>query len=290
MRSLKAKNQKVLITGSYGYLGSCLVQALKTKQIEYLTIDKMASSDPRHFCFDLKDGKQTLDCIEQFKPNCLIHCATHSALAYQHQFLDSFKEDSLVLFNLLEALKKTSDCCLIYFSSSYVYSGLSPESSVHENSLLRPTHHFGIAKSFFEQLLMKTHANSVIFRLFSVFGPGNYLFPNSVHNMVQECQEMGRITVWGEGKRKMQYIFIKDVIRCLERDLSPGIYNVGGDEYLSTLETAKIIAEIFGGDLVFRKDKREGETLPFGDNSKIKGACGQNFFTPFATAIREYRL
>lgn len=284
------KEKRVLVTGAYGYIGSGLVKKFKEEGTLYLAVDKVPLQDPKTLCFDLSDPGPTIECVKNFKPNLLIHLATHSALAYQHQFLNSFKEDSQILFHILEGLSKISECRLIYFSSSYVYSGLPQNSKVTEESLLKPVHPFGIAKAFFEQFILKTHPESVIFRLFSVFGPGNHLFPNAVHNMVKECKEAKKVTVWGEGKRKMQYVFLQDVLRYVGEGpfLKPDIYNLGGNEYLSTQEAAQRVAQIFDADLVFLRDKKEGETLPFSDNSKIKEACGKDFFTPFALALREY--
>lgn len=277
---------RILVTGSAGYIGSRLVPFLERScpDISVGTIDK--TSD-----FDLADSAKTAGAIHEFEPDVLIHLATHSALAYRDRFLNSFRDDSQVLYNILEGLEPLPNCRFIYISTSYVYSGLGACHKVSEENPLKPSHPFGIAKTFFESFILKNHPESVIFRLFSVFGRGNYLFPNSVHAMIQECMEKRTVTVWGEGKRKMQYVFIQDVLECLLKSFSidPGIYNVGGDEYLSTAEAAGTIAKIFGGDVVFLKDKKEGETLSFGDNAKIKKACGRDSFTSFAKAIREYQ-
>lgn len=286
------KNKRVLLTGAGGYIGVQLLRRLQENGAPYLAIDRTPSSDQKIFCLDLKDSAQTIKCMEDFKPDVVIHLATHSALAYNQGFLNSFREDAQVLYNILESLAKQPACRLLYFSTSYVYSGLPSDKKVTEESSLKPNHPFGIAKSFFEQFLLKNNPETVIFRLFSVFGPGNYLFPNSVHNMVEECKETGKVTVWGEGRRKMQYVFIQDVLQCLEEGFSinPGIYNVGGDEYLSTAQAAKIVGEIFKGEAVFLKDKQEGETLPFGDNQKVKKIFEKNPFTPFGEALQGYSI
>lgn len=284
-------HKKIIITGSCGYLGSRLTSFLENKNHDLRTVDKTPMDRPQHYCFDLSESEKFFEVTTgAWRPDVIIHCATRSALAYHHRFSESFKEDFEVLFQILENLKNNPNCRLIYFSSSYVYSGLSSGKKVEENTPLNPRHPFGIGKAFFEQFILKNRPNSVLFRLFSVFGPGRYLFPNAVHQMVHECAKNGEITVWGEGKRKMQYVFMEDVLRCVEKGLlcDPGIYNVGGNEYLSVEEAAGIIAENFGGKISFMKNKKEGETLPFGENTKITKICKQNPFTPFTAAIKEY--
>lgn len=279
---------RILITGAGGYIGSNLFQRFRQKGMECLGIDKTPSPDPKIICFDLQNKLETAKCFNDFKPEIVFHLATHSALAYQNPHSNASGEDFRVLSNILHGVEPA--CRLVYFSTSYVYSGLSIDREVTEEDILKPEHPFGKAKFSFEKLILKEHPESVIFRLFSVFGPGNYLFPNTVHQMVQECRETDKVTVWGEGKRKMQYVFLQDVLDCCEKgfSLEPGIYNVGGDEYLTIQKTAESIANMFNGDVVYLREKSEGETLPFGLNSKITRACNAAF-TPFEQALEAYR-
>ena len=72
------------------------------------------------------------------------------------------------------------DTVLIYFSSSYVYSGLSLKETVNEETILNPKHNFGFAKFFFENMIKRITSNYIVFRLSSVFGEGNYLHPNAI--------------------------------------------------------------------------------------------------------------
>ena len=56
---------------------------------------------------------------------------------------------------------------------------------------------------FFEQMLLREYSNSLIFRLSSVFGEGNYLHPNAIEVMAKEAITNKTLTVWGHGKRKI---------------------------------------------------------------------------------------
>ena len=108
--------------------------------------------------------------------------------------------------------------------------------------------------------------------------------------MVQECKKDGRLTVWGSGSRKMQYVHLPDVVKCTIRALSieAGTFNLGGDEYETVADTAAAIARFFGADLEFLRDKKEGMTLPFMDNQKLKTATGADLYTPFSQALEHY--
>ena len=139
------------------------------------------------------------------------------------------------------------DTVLIYFSSSYVYSGLSLKETVNEETILNPKHNFGFAKFFFENMIKRITSNYIVFRLSSVFGEGNYLHPNAIENLVKEAIFNKSISVWGTGKRRMQYIYLKNIHKYLLRveSIPKGIYNLCGDNYNNINYTAKIIANFF---------------------------------------------
>lgn len=283
-------NTKVVITGSLGYIGSELLKQAGKQGIICLPIDKEYRNKSGGLCVDLRDYKKTARAVKNFRPTVLFHAGTHSALAYRDNFLGSFAEDAEALTNVLKSLLPMPNCKLIYFSSSYAYSGLPTKQKVSEDSPLKPNHNFGIAKSFFEQFILKNRPNSVIFRLSSVFGQGRAKNPNTILNFAKECLERGEITLWGSGKRKIQYIYIKDVIDCALKGfgLKSGIYNLGGDDYISVADAARAIANFYKSRIVFLKDKPEGETLPFLDNNKLKTALKKKKFTPFFAALTEY--
>lgn len=282
--------KRVLITGALGYIGSEIFQMVKEHSQECLAIDKLVDDSGAVLSLDLKDMSQTFKMVNDFKPDVIIHCATHSALAYRDHFLSSFEEDFSATINILNALASRPDCRLVYLSSSYVYSGLPAHQHYDEDSLLAPKHNFGIAKSFFEQFILRIHPNTVIFRLCSVFGPGPALHPNVILAFAKECLKNKSLTVWGKGERKLQYIYMKDAINAIleSLDLAAGIYNLGGDDYISVKDTARGIAKFFNVEVSFLENKPEGETLPFLSNQKIKDSLKNDFFAPFPIALEEY--
>ncbi len=282
--------KRILITGGLGYIGSEIFKIVEEYSKECLAIDKLADASGNVQSLDLKDATKTSKIITSFKPDVIIHCATHSALAYRDHLLHSFEEDFSATVNMLNALAGMPSCRLIYLSSSYVYSGLPAHQNYDESSLLAPKHNFGVAKSFFEQFILKIHPNTVIFRLCSVFGSGQALHPNVILTFAQECLKSNSLTVWGKGERTLQYIYMKDVVNIILRsfDLVPGIYNLGGDDYISVRDTAIDIAKFFRVKVNFLENKPEGETLPFLSNQKIKNTIKNDLFTPFSVALDEY--
>lgn len=280
---------RILVSGGFGYIGSEYVKQLEIHGIDYVSVDKNNPPGKRTVSLDLCNKEKTAKVISSFKPDVFVHCGTNSALAYRDHFLGSFTDDAAAMANILESLSLLPACRLVYFSSSYSYSGLSTKDRVSESVALQPSHNFGVSKSFFEQLALRNHPSTVTFRLSSVFGSGNALNPNAVLSMAKECIETGKLTVWGTGSRKVQYVYMRDVLAyiCEARVLQPGIYNLGGNEYVSMAEIANMVADFFGASLVFLKDKKGGETLPFMDTAKLKRFSADQF-TPLKDSLDEY--
>lgn len=253
----------VLVTGGYGYIGSRVIQDLRQRGVPFVAVDRQfKKSGGQEVRLDLTDAARVKAFLARHQPKLVIHAGTHSAMAYKEDFAVLFDEDYASLRNIFAALDER--CRLVMFSSSYVYSGLPPRDVVTEATALAPQHTFGVAKVFFEQYVRRVHPNSVVLRLSSVYGPGRALHPNAIAGMIEECRATGNVTVWGKGSRMMQYIYIDDVLQAIHvaAKVSPGIYNLGGKEYTSLKEAASIIARTLSGNVVFLRDKVEGESLP----------------------------
>ena len=105
----------------------------------------------------------------------------------------------------------------------------------------------------------------------------------------RQMQEKKSITIWGKGERKMQYVYMDNILKYISiaDKMKPGIYNLAGNEYLKLSFVGRKISKFFKSKLVFNKDKKEAETLCYMDNSKIKNAAG-DFFTSFEKSLNVY--
>ena len=271
----KFNKKRILLTGSSGYIGSRASLELDKYGAEVLGIDKdviQSSIDQEEF--SLTSAEKLDSIIKKFKPDLIFHSGTNSASDYYNHFLKSFNEDYNSLTNILRSIDKfnNKDVPIVFFSSSYVYSGEPKNTMAQENNKLQPNHNFGVGKRFFEEMLKRSHKNYDIYRLSSVYGKGNPRKPNAIFNMIEQANKEKKIDLWGIGERKMQYVSIDDVIKhSLGPALSkPDVYNLGSDNYLSTSEVVKCIAKATKVNVSVLKNKQEGETLPFMENKKIK--------------------
>ena len=283
-------DKKIMISGANGYIGRELASQFLSQKIEYIGVDKKENKDFPHVKLNLENPTETIKLISSFNCDYFVHAATHSALAYNDNFIESFTQDMNVLRNIFLGLKSNPKCRLIYFSSSYVYSGISRKNEVDETISLSPTHNFGLAKSFFEQIILRNHPNSIILRLSSVFGGVNSIHPNAITNMAIEAMEDKLLTVWGKGDRQMQYIYIEDVVKYILRSfiIDSGVYNLGANDYNSVLDTARKIADFFNVEVKSLLDKKEGFTLPYMNNKKIITATNVDFSEDQSANLNKY--
>ena len=75
---------KILITGSAGYIGSCLYEALKNKYSMY-GVDKVRpkiKKQKNFFLLNLLNKKKTDDLVKLVKPDLIIHLAGQSTIDY----------------------------------------------------------------------------------------------------------------------------------------------------------------------------------------------------------------
>ena len=286
-----AKKLKVII-GSSGYIGKVLTKELKKKNLKFIGIDKSLRNNKFSKKIDLKNKIKTSKFFYNLECDEIFHLGTYSAEAYKKNFDKCFKEDLVSIQNLLYAIKRNKKKPkLIYMSSSYVYSGykIKKLNSIDEKRVLTPSHDFGLAKKFFEEYLTKYYSNSIIFRLSNVFGEGESIKGNTaLKNMATEAKKNKTVSVWGKGNRKIQYIYIGDLIKYLISNKKfSGIYNLGGEEHIKTLYMSKLICNYFGAKTIFLKNKKEDETLCFMNTNKIKKKT-KNHFTNFKKNLIKY--
>ena len=106
----------------------------------------------------------------------------------------------------------------------------------------------------------------------NVFGRGTQKNNTTLLDWVSRAQRGEEITIWGRGKRVVQYIYIEDVMKVIlaSGSLRPGIWNIGGRNYRPVGDVARFISKLFGVRVRFLLDRKEGEMLPEIDTRRIR--------------------
>ncbi|RZA01934.1 MAG: NAD(P)-dependent oxidoreductase [Sphingobacteriaceae bacterium] len=269
----------VLITGIYGFLGSCLAEKLAGKHhVIGLYHVNTKSIDSSITVYDsLEEINTTPDVI------VLCHAAVSSG---------SHQENSDVLHNAnvhftQKIINKFPTTKLIYISSVSVYS--NDGSIVTERSTDNPQKPYAQSKLAAEKLVMK-HPGNYVIRLSSLYGKGmkeNTLIPNYANQALQSKN----ISVWGNGGRYQNYIYIEDAISFIEKSIDCKsminfpLLGVADKEYTNA-EVAAIIAELTGAEIVYTG---EDKALSYHySNVLTQNTLGWSAATTLADGLKEY--
>lgn len=230
-----------LITGTTGFVGSCLLRRLinRNKKVKIILrkqanpwrIRDILDRTTIHIS-DLSDAQALKKIIEKIKPDIIYHLATYGAYSYQNEPDRIINTNILGVWNLLKACADTEYELFINTGSSSEYG--FKRLPMKETDLLEPKSYYAVTKCS-QTLLCSYVAQTekkpiVTLRPFSVFGP--YEEPKRlIPTLFRALYLNERINLVSPGIARDQ-IYIDDVIDAyslLERlKKFPGeVFNIG---------------------------------------------------------------
>jgi UDP-glucose 4-epimerase len=220
---------KILVTGGAGFIGAHLVKRLIDLKHDVLSVDSMQTIGGIPYIHPkskfIKGNileSQTLKKIKNWKPEIIYHIAAQSG---GESAYDDPKNDYLsngygtyLLCVLAQEIKIKK---FIYTSSVAVY-GSNMQKKIYENTKINPDSIYGVSKyvgeMFIRQILKKTKIQTLIFRVFNTYGPGedlNFLKKGMVSIYSSYLWRNKPILVKGSLNRFRNYQYIDDIINIL---------------------------------------------------------------------------
>jgi len=197
--------ENVLVIGSNGFVGNALCRHLY--EIGYHVVG--AYHRNTEHLFASIDHLGIADAL-----NKTIYDTVFITSAYIPKKDQTIQRDSLynANVNLIERICTSLPSAKIILCSSV--SVYDPSKNVlTEKSRLAPTTEYGISKLWGEKVVAK-HPSFAIVRFSSIYGKGmnaNTFLPQ----IIKSGQSSNKITLYGDGSRKQNYIFIKDAVSYL---------------------------------------------------------------------------
>ena len=277
---------KILITGSSGYIGSCLYEYLKNKYIIF-GVDKslpFLKRQKNFFHCNILNFNKIDKIIKTTKPDLIIHLAAKSTVDFIDNKEEYITNNIKVTNNILKSIKKNNIKNLIFSSTGAVYK--SSNHNLTENSILKPNNIYGKTKLICERKIVKTlrekNINYIIFRFFNVCSSLSNLKIGELHNpethlipiLSKKFQENKKIYIYGNNFKTKDktcirdYIHIADIleainkgIRYLIKNKKSQIINLGTKKGFSNLEIFKAFSQIYNYKFSnpFFKKKRLGD-------------------------------
>lgn len=258
----------VLITGGAGFIGSHLTEELLRKGYKVRVLDNFSTGKPENLSHlktesleviegDVRDKTSVRKAVKGV--DFVFHLAALTSVPF------SFKnpllcEEINVLgsLNLVETALEASVQKIVFPSSSAVYGDVQ-SLPVSEDDMLSPLSPYATSKLSVENYLKnyKTELNSVILRLFNLYGPRQD--PNSeyaavIPRFIERIKRGENIVIYGDGEQTRDFLYIKDGVKvfCLAaiKELpSATVMNIGSGERVSINQLAENLKTISGKEL-----------------------------------------
>jgi len=241
--------QKIVITGANGMLGSALCKVYYGNNSVYaLHRDKECFGIcTKDYSFDLTDSTKLKSCLDQIKPDLVIHCAglINLELCEQHPQL-AYDANVNVSENIAKWCSSQA-AKLVYISTDQVYGGSKDHSETNTN--LQPLNQYGETKLQGELKVQELSADSIIVRT-NIFGwnikPTRFSSVEWICNSLENEEEVTLFTDY-----TFSPIYTKElaniIMKLVNLDFS-GIINIGSPKTCTKYEFGMQLEETFGFD------------------------------------------
>jgi UDP-glucose 4-epimerase len=234
---------KILITGSCGYIGSCLYKFLLKKKYTVYGIDKVKKNNIKNiFKANLNDTNKLNRIIKKVNPKIIIHLAAQSTLDQIKNKKKYILNNYIATKNLLKSMDKYGINKIIFSSTAAVYK--NNNLNLKENSTLGPNNIYGSTKLKCEKIIRKNkEIKFIIFRFFNVCSsipslkvgenhkPETHLIPSTIQKILKKKGGARIIKIYGknyktnDGTCIRDYIHIEDLCGAYEKAIKLLIKN-----------------------------------------------------------------
>lgn len=256
---------RILITGVAGFVGSNFLYYLLNKGHHIVGVDNFSTGKKEfienainnsNFTFlnfdllnlrDLKKATKNIDIVFHFAANADVR------FGLQHPDRD-LKQNTIVTFNVLEAMRYNNVKKIIFSSTGSVY-GEPNEFPTPENCAFPiQTSLYGASKLAAEGLIQAYcegyNFQAWIFRFVSLLGE-RYSHGHVFDFYNKLRLDPNRLEVLGDGTQKKSYLYIKDCINAVmiafeKSNQKINIFNLGNYEYSEVKDSVKWIIEYLG--------------------------------------------
>lgn len=298
------EEQRILITGGAGFVGSGLARTLVDNGATVDIVDNLFAGrrelipeDAAFHELDIRSDELT-EILQAFRPTAIVHLAAIHSIPYCIEHPEAaFDVNVMGTRMLLEAARSLDSLeQVVYASTAAVYP---PRNEAHiEDTAPSPIGVYGRTKLIGEDLARLFHADTgvptVSARLFNVFGPddtNDHLIPavvDQLHNGTFEI-ELGNLTP------KRDFVYTDDVVRALTKILSEfdgsyRAYNVGTGTAYSVKEVVECIGNALGEEIEIIQDdtrvRANDRPQLRADPSRIRREIGWQPRTEFVDGLR----
>lgn len=296
--------QRVVVTGGAGFLGSHVVNALKRRGASDLFI-------PLREEYDLRYQDAILDLLNDARPTLLIHLAASvgGIGANREHPADFFYDNLMMGTQLLHESWRAGVAKFVAIGTVCAYPKYTPipfhESELWNGYPEETNAPYGLAK---KMLLVQSQAyrqqygyNSIFLLPVNLYGPGDSFDLESSHvipALIRKCLEAevrgdDTITAWGDGSPTREFLYVEDaaegILMASERYDDSEPVNLGSGYEISIRDLLTTIARHtgFSGRIVWDTTKPNGQPRRALNTDRAYEKFGFRATTDFDEGLRK---
>jgi GDP-L-fucose synthase len=294
--------RRVLVTGGNGFLGSHVVDRLRTMGVQELLY-------PRQAEYDLCDANATRRMYETLRPEVVIHLAARvGGIGANRKHPGTFFRDNMAMgLNVLEEARRHGTQKVVIAGTICAYPKFTPvpfrEDDLWNGYPEETNAPYGIAK---KALLVMAQAyrqefgsNFVMVFPVNLYGPrdnfdleDSHVIPAMIRKFIDaQDRKESKVTLWGDGSPTREFLYVNDAAEglCLaaEHYNHHDPVNLGAGFEISMKSLAEQIsaATDFKGTIVWDTSRPNGQARRMLDVSRATERFGFTAQTTFATGI-----
>ena len=298
------QNKRIVVTGGAGFLGSHLVEQLRTMGCRDIFV-------PRSGQYDLR----TLDGVSRLhrdaRPEVVIHlAAVVGGIGANRENPGSFFYDNLLMgVELMEQARRQGVEKFVAIGTVCAYPKFTPvpfkEDDLWNGYPEETNAPYGLAK---KMLLVQAQAyrqqyslNAIYLLPVNLYGPRDSSDPAKSHvipALIKKCVDaiednQSRVEVWGTGQASREFLYVEDCARAIalaaERYDKPEPVNLGAGREITIRKLVSLIAELTGfrGEIFWDASKPDGQPRRCLDVSRAEREFGFRATTDFTDGLRK---
>jgi len=297
-------DQRVIVTGGAGFLGSHVVEALRARGCREVFV-------PRSKECDLRDRHAIRQLLEKIHPTLVIHLAAvvGGIGANQEHPGKFFYENAIMGIELIEQARQFNLQKLVVAGTICAYPKFTPVPFKEDDLWIgypeETNAPYGIAK---KALMVQLQAYREEYKLNGIFvlpvnlyGPRDNFDPASSHvipALIKKCvdaRDSGAkfIECWGTGKATREFLYVDDcvegILLAAERYNKPEPVNLGAGQEVSIKSLVELIVKLtnFRGEIRWDATKPDGQPRRCLDTTRAQKEFGFRAGTPFEDGLKK---
>jgi GDP-L-fucose synthase len=293
------ENKVVLVTGANGFLGSHIVDILRTK--------RCAVYMPTHKEFDFRNRNEIQEMLEIARPDIIFHVAAHvggigANIVSPGEF---FYDNAIMGIEMMEQARKFGVKKYVQVGTTCSYPKLTSvpfkEEDIENGYPEETNAGYGIAKRALitqAEVYNKQYGMNIVTVIpTNLYGPGDNFNPETSHVIPALIRKMvenptGAIDVWGTGRATRDLLYAEDaaegIVLAAEKYDSVQPVNLGSGDEISIQSIVQILISLTGfeGSIDWDQTKPDGQPRRCMDITRAK-SFGWVPMTPLVQGLRE---